>query len=80
MRTSELLTALACHGPGIKAYLDLKRATVSTLYKPRLYGRGKTLFDATLDLAKQMLHHPDCPPDVEAALESYDERTCILAL
>lgn len=80
MRTSELLSALACHDPGIEAHLDSKQVTITTLYKPSLQGLGKTLFDAALDLAKQMFRHPDCPPNVEVALESYDARTCILML
>jgi len=80
MREAELLNALACHDPGVEVHLDSKRAAVTALYKPSLRGLGKTLFDAAFDLAKQMYRHPDCPPDVDAALEAYDNRTNILAL
>ena len=80
MRTSELSSALASRDPGIEITLDSRRATMSTLYEPILHGHGKTLFDAAFDLAKQMIRHPDCPPDVEAALDSYNGRTCVFAL
>jgi len=80
VREAELLNALACHDPGVEVHLDSKRAAVTALYKPPLRGHGKTLFYAAFDLAKQMYQHPDCPPDVDAALEAYDNRTNILAL
>lgn len=80
MRTSELISALACREPGVQAVINPQDASIRTLYHPDLRGFGKTLFDAALDLAKQMISDPDCPLDVKKALECYDERTCFLAL
>lgn len=80
MRITELLNALARHDPGIEVYLDSKWATVTTLYKPSLRGLGKTLFEAAFEVAQQMTYYPDCPPDVKAALDAYDDHSNFLSL
>lgn len=80
MRTSELLDALAQTDPGIQCLVSAKRATVTTLYTPGFRSVSETLFDAALQVAKSLTVHPDCPPQVKAALDAYDHNTTFLRI
>jgi hypothetical protein len=79
MREAELLNALAAHDPGIQLEVyrlrGSPRASLVTYYRPVLRAVGDTILSAALDVAKQMLVHPDCPPEVKAALEAYNRHS-----
>jgi hypothetical protein len=83
MRTNELLEALAQAGRGIECCLSAEgypQAIVRTLYCPEIHGLGETLFDAALEVAKQLTKHSNCPPKVKEALDTYDRNTELLTL
>jgi len=81
VRGQELLAALALKAPGIEMHMTpWPCATVATLYEPNIKASGQTLFDAAFEVARQMLYHSQCPPEVRAALEDYDKHTHILQI
>ena len=56
MITEELLTALASYGKGIQiTMLPSGRITIDTGYPPATHAVGRTLTEAALNLAKQLL-------------------------
>jgi hypothetical protein len=79
MRSAELLNALAQTRGGIKVDIRQTGVLVTLNYAPWSFGAGKTLMDASIRCAKQLLKaledYPvfksDCP-DVLKALEAYD--------
>lgn len=80
MRTGEILKALT-HGDGIEIHAAHNWATVTTIYRPYLRGLiGGSIFEAAIKVSQQMITHPDCPPEVKAALKTYDKHSRTLQL
>ena len=75
MRESELLHALSRQDPGFEMRVARERVALDTLYHPRLHEVGTDLFQVALAVAKQMIDHPDCPPEVKEALEAYNRHS-----
>lgn len=79
MRTAEILDALT-FGEGIEIHATRTWATVTTLYHPFQRGLGNTIFEAAIKLSQQMLARWECPLNVRAALETYDEHSRTMQL
>jgi len=80
MRTAELLDALAKVDDGIVCTVKPNYAIVTSKYRPRMHGAGKTLFQAAFELAGKMLLHTNCPSEVKKALDDYEYHTACLRL
>lgn len=87
MREAELLNALAKGKGGVQVNMSKSGATVSTRYSPLVCARSETLFDATKDVARQIIEVCEKNPALKKrcrgvfdALEAYDRHSDMLAL